>query len=119
MALWSATLVLSGLPAALGSTSGRQLVLRTPDGSFSWTTPPADVDSWNIEKLNMRNLSGEHMTDDVVLAIVDELGGEEVACAGTTLQRKCVCSRCQLPTPPALLAVFEKLTVTSCTNIKI
>ncbi len=106
MALWSATLALSGLPTALGSPNGRQLVLRTPDGSFTWTTPPSDGDSWRIEKLNMRNLSGEHMTDDVVVAVLDEHGGEEAACAGTTLQRKLSC-RCW---------VQQHLQLISCTT---
>ena len=103
MALWSATLALSGLPSSLGSTVGRQLVLRTPDGSFSWTTPPAESDSWSIEKLNMRNLSGEFMTDDVVVAILDEHGGEEAACAGTTLQRKSAAVAHAAPATPQRL----------------
>lgn len=81
MALWSATLVLQD-----AGPEERHLVLRTPDSSFTYTLPPA-AGTWSVERLNLRNIAGEDMVGDIVVALLDAAGQGEAACAGTTMSR--------------------------------
>ena len=81
MALWSTTIVLQE-----ELQEERHLVLRTPDSSFSYTLPPS-MGTWEVERLNLRNLAGEHMVGDIIVALLDAEGSHEAASAGTTMAR--------------------------------